>query len=99
LCFTGAETEIDKIKDDSKINRETNIDRRGQRHIVNVWQLSDHPLLSRYRLPLTPLCLIMQKDSVRQLAMRNIKEIKKNMDLMAAFRLFGRTLSINLALL
>jgi hypothetical protein len=29
FCFTGAETEIDKIKDDSKIAREKNIDRRG----------------------------------------------------------------------
>jgi hypothetical protein len=43
FCFTGAETEIHKIKDDSKINREKNIDRRGQRHIVNVWHLSDPP--------------------------------------------------------
>ncbi len=41
FCFTGAETEIHKIKDDSKINREKNIDRRGQRHIVNVW-LTDY---------------------------------------------------------
>jgi hypothetical protein len=31
FCFTGAETEIHKIKDDSKIDREKNIDRRGQR--------------------------------------------------------------------
>jgi hypothetical protein len=29
FCFTVAETEIDKIKDDSKIEREKNIDRRG----------------------------------------------------------------------
>ncbi len=33
FCFTGAETEIDKIKDDSKIYREKNIDRRGPRQI------------------------------------------------------------------
>ncbi len=46
FCFTGAETEIHKIKDDSKINREKNIDRRGQRHIVNVWHLSDPPSFS-----------------------------------------------------
>ncbi len=39
FCFTGAETEIHKIKDDIKIKREKNINRRGQR-------------LSRYRLPL-----------------------------------------------
>jgi hypothetical protein len=34
------------VKDDSKINREQNIDRRGQRHIVNVWHLSDPPSFS-----------------------------------------------------
>ena len=33
FCFTGAETEIHKIKDDSKINKEKNIDRRGPRQI------------------------------------------------------------------
>jgi hypothetical protein len=33
FCFTGAETEIDKIKEDSKIDREKNIDRRGPRQI------------------------------------------------------------------
>ncbi len=46
FCFTGAETEIHKIKDDSKMNREKNIDRRCQRHIVNVWHLSDPPSFS-----------------------------------------------------
>jgi hypothetical protein len=46
FCFTGAETEIHKIKDDSKIKREKNIDRRGQRHIVNFWHLSDPPSFS-----------------------------------------------------
>ncbi len=46
FCFTGAETEIHKIKDDSKINREKNIDCHGQRHIVNVWHLSDPPFFS-----------------------------------------------------
>ncbi len=33
FCFTGAETEIHKIKDDSKIDREKNIDRRNLRQI------------------------------------------------------------------
>jgi hypothetical protein len=33
FCFTGAETEIHKIKDDSKIEREKNMDRRGPRQI------------------------------------------------------------------
>ncbi len=37
---------IHKIKDDSKINREKNIDRHSQRHIVNVWHLSDPPSFS-----------------------------------------------------
>jgi hypothetical protein len=46
FCFTGAETEIHKIKDDIKIKREKNINRRGQRHIVNVWHLSDPPSFS-----------------------------------------------------
>ncbi len=46
FCFTGAEMEIHKIKDDSKIKREKNIDRRGQRHIVNFWHLSDPPSFS-----------------------------------------------------
>ncbi len=40
FCFTGAETEIHKIKDDIKIKIEKNINRRGQRHIVNFWHLS-----------------------------------------------------------
>ena len=31
FCFTGAETEIHKIKDDSKIDRKKNINRRGPR--------------------------------------------------------------------
>ncbi len=34
FCFTGAETEIDKIKDDGKIDTEKNIDRRGLRQIA-----------------------------------------------------------------
>ncbi len=51
FCFTGAETEIHKIKDDSKIKTEKNIDRRGQRH---MWTFGTFPapLLSRYQLPL-----------------------------------------------
>jgi hypothetical protein len=36
FCFTGAETEIHKIKDDSKIDREKNIDRRGLSQIGTV---------------------------------------------------------------
>ena len=46
FCFTGAETERHKIKDEIKIKREKNINRRGQRHIVNVWHLSDPPSFS-----------------------------------------------------
>ncbi len=46
FCFTGAETEIHKIKDDSKIKREKNINRCGQRYIVNVCHLSDPPSFS-----------------------------------------------------
>jgi hypothetical protein len=34
--FTGAETEIHKIKDDSKIDTEKNINRRGLRQIGTV---------------------------------------------------------------
>jgi hypothetical protein len=33
ICFTGAETEIPKIKDDSKIKRQTNLDHRGPSQI------------------------------------------------------------------
>ncbi len=36
FCFTGAETEIHKIKDDGKIERETNLDRRGPSQIGTV---------------------------------------------------------------
>jgi hypothetical protein len=36
ICFAGAETEIDKIKDDGKIERETNLDRRGPSQIGTV---------------------------------------------------------------
>jgi hypothetical protein len=46
FCFTGAETEIHKIKDNIKIKREKNIHRRGQRHIGNVWHLPDPPSFS-----------------------------------------------------
>jgi hypothetical protein len=46
FCFTGAETEIHQIKDEIKIKREKNINRCGQRHIVNVWHLSDPPSFS-----------------------------------------------------
>ncbi len=36
FCSTGAETEMHKIKDDSKIDREKNIDRRGPSQIGTV---------------------------------------------------------------
>jgi hypothetical protein len=36
FCFTGAETEIHKIKDDGKIERETNLDCRGPSKIGTV---------------------------------------------------------------
>jgi hypothetical protein len=36
LLYWG-ETEILKIKDNSKMKREKNIDRGGERHIGNVW--------------------------------------------------------------
>ncbi len=36
ILFTGAETEIHKIKDDSKIKTQTNLDRRGPRTILIV---------------------------------------------------------------
>jgi hypothetical protein len=46
FCLIGSETEKHKIKDDCKIKREKNIDRRGQRHILNVWHLSEPPFFS-----------------------------------------------------
>ncbi len=46
FCFTEAETEMHKIKDDSKINREKNIDRRGPRQSGIVWHIPDHPSFS-----------------------------------------------------
>jgi hypothetical protein len=36
FCFTGAETKMHKIKDDSKIDSEKNIDRRGPSQIGTV---------------------------------------------------------------
>jgi hypothetical protein len=48
ICFTGAETEINKIKDNSKIKREKNLDRRGPRTFATL----KIPILSPYRLPL-----------------------------------------------
>ncbi len=62
FCFTGAETEIQKIKDDIKIKREKNINRRGQRHFVKVWQLSDPPSFS---LPTTFNYICWNKCNVR----------------------------------
>ncbi len=46
FCFTGAETEIHKIKDDGKIERETNLDRRGPSQIGTVWHIPDPPTFS-----------------------------------------------------
>jgi hypothetical protein len=43
FCFTGAETEIHKIKDDSKIDREKNIDRRRPRQTGSDWHIPDPP--------------------------------------------------------
>ncbi len=55
FCFTGAETEIHKIKDDSKIKRDKNI-----RDIL--WTFGTF-LLSRYRLPLNDLTRFFPKYS------------------------------------
>ncbi len=54
FCFTGAETDIHKIKDDSKIDREKNIDRRGPRQNGTDCPIDTFltPLLSGCRLPL-----------------------------------------------
>ncbi len=38
--------EIDKIKDDGKIERETNLDRRGPSQIGTVWHIPDPPTFS-----------------------------------------------------
>ncbi len=46
FCFTGAEAEIDKIKDDSKIYSEKNTDRRGPRQIGTDWHILDSPSFS-----------------------------------------------------
>jgi hypothetical protein len=51
FCFTGAETEIHKIKDDSKIIRQTNLDRRGLRPIPIICHLLDPP--PSFSLPTT----------------------------------------------
>ncbi len=41
FCFTGAETEIDKIKGNSKIDRETHLHRRGPSRIGTDWHIPD----------------------------------------------------------
>jgi hypothetical protein len=46
FCFPGAETEMDKIKDDSKIKRETSLDRHGLRPIPNVCHIPVPPWFS-----------------------------------------------------
>ncbi len=45
-CFTGAETEIHKIKDNRKIKRKTNLDRHGPRPIPIICHLPDPPSFS-----------------------------------------------------
>jgi hypothetical protein len=44
--FTGAETEIHKIKDNSKIIRQTNLDCRDLRPVPIICHLLDSPSLS-----------------------------------------------------
>jgi hypothetical protein len=46
ILLNWGENRINKIKDDRKIKREKNINRRGQRHIVNVCHLSYPPSFS-----------------------------------------------------
>ena len=46
FCFTGAETEIHKIKDNSKIIRQTNLDRRGLGPIPIICHCLDPPSFS-----------------------------------------------------
>jgi hypothetical protein len=46
FCFTGAETEIHKIKDNSKIIMQTNLDRRGLRPIPIICHCLDPPSFS-----------------------------------------------------
>jgi hypothetical protein len=43
FCFIGAETEIHKIKDDSKIIRHTNLDHRSLRPIPIICHLLETP--------------------------------------------------------
>jgi hypothetical protein len=46
FALLGRKRKYIKPKTTAKINREKNIDRRSQRHIVNVWHLSDPPSFS-----------------------------------------------------
>jgi hypothetical protein len=46
LWFTGTETEIHKIKDDSQMERQTNLDRRGPRPIPIICYFPDPPSFS-----------------------------------------------------
>ncbi len=43
FCFTGAETEIDKIKEEGEIDGEKNINHRGLRQIGTDWHIPDPP--------------------------------------------------------
>ncbi len=65
LCFTGAETEIEKIKDDTKIKRQTNLYRRGPRPIMNVCHLPDPPPFSLPTTFLAPQHCLWLKNPVR----------------------------------
>ncbi len=54
FCFTGAETEIHKIKDNSKIIMQTNLDRCGLRPIPIICHCLDPPsfsLLTTFKEP------------------------------------------------
>jgi hypothetical protein len=55
FCFTGAEREIHKNKDDGKIERETNLDRRGPSQIGTVGHIPETPT---FWLPTTFLVVV-----------------------------------------
>jgi hypothetical protein len=64
FCFTGAETEIHKIKDNSKIIMQTNLDRRGLRPIPIICHCLDPPSFS---LP-TTFKLFLSAEGVNRLS-------------------------------
>jgi hypothetical protein len=69
----------------------------GARKVANIRKFPN--FISRIFFLFPAHCLITQDDSVRQWAMRVIKERKKTMDLIAAFCLFMWTSPIDFALL